>query len=133
MQNSLTVTLVQLITGVLLGMSVVSLLILVPSMIFRKGRPEKPEIRWAGNVCLVLGCLASIGMLDMYRRNGGDSGLFALVTVALAVLYWLCLRSWSNRPLVPIKGRAMHTHRNRLGVMPPSLSGRGSGGMAGKG
>lgn len=119
MQSSLTFLLAQLVTGVFLALFAISVLILVPSMILRKGRPGKPEIRWTGHICLVLACLASLVMLDMYRRNGGDSGLSALLTMAFAGLYWFGLRTWANRPLVKIKGRPMHTHRaNRLGIVP---------------
>jgi hypothetical protein len=119
MQHSLGLMVIQLVLVTLLLMIGISLAIFIPAMIYRKGRPERPEIRWTANVCLFLGVLASLVMLDMFRRNGGESGLYALVTIAVSVFYWFCLRHWASRPSTKPKlnPRRVRTHRRRLDMI----------------
>ena len=118
MQNSLSLMVLQLVLFTFLSMIGLSLAILIPAMIYRKGKPEKSEIRWAANLCLFLGTLASIGMFDMFLRNGSKAGLFALLTMAVSVSYWLCLRHWSNHPGVKPRPnpRRVRTHRARMNM-----------------
>lgn len=120
MQNSLSLMVIQLILFTFLSMIGASLLILIPSMIYRKGRPERPEIRWAAKLCLFLGIVAAVGMFDMYLKNGGKAGLFALLTIAVSVAYWFCLSRWSNHPDVKPRPnpRRVRTHRARVHVTP---------------
>lgn len=98
MQNSLSLMVIQLVSVTFLSMVGASLVIFIPAMIYRKGRLERPEIRWAANFCLTLGFLAALGMFGMFLKNGSEAGLFALLTLAVSIAYWFCLRHWSNRP-----------------------------------
>jgi hypothetical protein len=87
-------------------------------MIFRKGNLERPVIRWTANICLALGVLAALGMFDMFVKNGGESGWFALWMLAVSVAYWLALRHWANRPGIKPKPnpRRVRTHRARMNM-----------------
>lgn len=113
MQNSLSFAVLQLIVGAVLSLLVISLLMLVPAMIYRKGRPEAPELKWTGYVCLAAGAIVAIGMFDMYLKNGGSSGVFAFVTIAVAALYWGGLWWWAHRADGKASPRHAHTHRSR--------------------
>lgn len=119
MQNSLGVMVIQLVLVAFLLLVAASLLILIPAMIYRKGLPERREIKWAANFCLLLGILASLGMFDMFLRNGGESGLFTLLTIGISAAYWFCLRHWSTRPgLKPkLNPRRARTHRVRMDMI----------------
>ncbi|RUL77572.1 hypothetical protein [Dyella choica] len=118
MHDSLGIMLLQLVLVAVLLLIGASLVILIPAMIYRKGLPHRREIKWAANFCLSLGVIASLGMVDMFLRNGGDSGLFAVLTIAVSAAYWFCLRHWSTRPgLKPkLNPRRMRTHRVRMDV-----------------
>lgn len=120
MQNtSLSLMVIQLVLVAVLSLIGASLVVLIPAMIYRKGMPERREIKWAANFCLFLGILAALGMFDMFLRNGGESGLFALLMLGISAAYWFCLRHWSTRPgLKPkLNPRRVRTHRARMDMI----------------
>jgi len=113
MQNSLSFAVLQLIVGALLSLIAISAVIFIPAMIYRKGRPGTAEIKWTGYICLALGAIAAIGMFDMYLKNGGSSGLFAFVTLAISALYGLGLWFLARRAEGKIYPRQVYARRSR--------------------